>query len=210
MATLSRQDRNGVRTAQNLERKYKLKTTKKEIINLQQTSSSQDRDLKQIITDIKQIISNLEKKVDKEEGKGLSSNDFTNELKEALENTVSSKHSHINKAVLDKITESSWNEVLEGIKIYTYNLEDYKADNITIVDGRFQIKNNRAIINAQIGIETEIEVGTDITIFKNLPIENGVYLFQLSNGICKLSNGNLVVNMHEVSNSLILNLVFDL
>lgn len=45
-------------------------------------------------------------KVDKEEGKGLSSNDFTDDLKDNLNLNTASRHSHANKAILDNTTAS--------------------------------------------------------------------------------------------------------
>lgn len=60
----------------------------------------------------------LGKKVDVEEGKTLSDNNFTNELKEKLEQASENKHSHTNKSVLDKITQAllnAWNNAVEHI-----------------------------------------------------------------------------------------------
>lgn len=45
-------------------------------------------------------------KVEKVEGKGLSTNDFTAELKENYDSAVSVKHSHDNKALLDSYTQT--------------------------------------------------------------------------------------------------------
>lgn len=53
---------------------------------------------------INQKVTNLEKnKVDKEEGKGLSTNDFTNEYKSKVDANTSARHTHTNKSVLDQI-----------------------------------------------------------------------------------------------------------
>lgn len=91
MKQLSRQDRNGTRTSEELRRRYQFKDidyTKEEVEALK----------KKIITDDhlsitstnpvqnKVITEALNNKVNKEEGKGLSSNDFTDELKNKLEN----------------------------------------------------------------------------------------------------------------------------
>jgi len=43
-------------------------------------------------------------KVDKVEGKGLSTNDLTDELKEDYDNAVTDSHTHSNKSDLDKVS----------------------------------------------------------------------------------------------------------
>lgn len=51
-------------------------------------------------------------KVDKETGKGLSANDYDNTEKDKVAKNTAARHSHLNKAVLDGITEDSisdWN-----------------------------------------------------------------------------------------------------
>lgn len=64
-------------------------------------------------TSIQNDISALENgKVDKVTGKGLSSNDFTNNYKDNVDGNTSARHSHSNKSVLDNITStdvSNWN-----------------------------------------------------------------------------------------------------
>lgn len=55
-------------------------------------------------------------KVDKIEGKGLSTNDFTDELKENYDNASDKAHEHENKTVLDTITEQNvmdWKDASE-------------------------------------------------------------------------------------------------
>lgn len=46
-------------------------------------------------------------KVDKVSGKGLSSNDFTNQYKQNLDSCYQDKHSHSNKSLLDSYTQSN-------------------------------------------------------------------------------------------------------
>lgn len=48
----------------------------------------------------------LNKKVDKVNGKGLSTNDFTNDYKTKVDNNTTARHSHINKTILDNTTAS--------------------------------------------------------------------------------------------------------
>lgn len=58
------------------------------------------------------VASELNNKVDKVAGKGLSSNDFTDSYKSQVESNTSARHSHSNKSVLDGITStdvSNWN-----------------------------------------------------------------------------------------------------
>ncbi len=69
------------------------------------------------------INSELENKVDKEDGKGLSTNDLTDELLEKI-NTPIETHTHDNKEVIDKLTESDDGKLVFdgtelGAKVYT-------------------------------------------------------------------------------------------
>lgn len=48
----------------------------------------------------------LNKKVDKVNGKGLSTNDFTNDYKTKVDNNTTARHSHSNKTILDNTTAS--------------------------------------------------------------------------------------------------------
>ena len=50
--------------------------------------------------------SELEKKVDKVEGKGLSENDFTNDYKSQVDSNTSARHTHSNKTILDGTQQS--------------------------------------------------------------------------------------------------------
>ena len=57
----------------------------------------------------KQIDNLKEKKVDKEEGKGLSSNDFTDSYKAQVEANTANRHTHSNKELLDTYTQTEAN-----------------------------------------------------------------------------------------------------
>lgn len=91
MKQLSRQDRNGTRTSEELRRRYQFQDidyTKEEIEKLK-TQLITDDHLSNTSTNPVQnkvITEALNNKVNKESGKGLSSNDFTDELKNKLEN----------------------------------------------------------------------------------------------------------------------------
>ena len=66
-------------------------------------------------------------KVDKEAGKGLSTNDLTNELKAGYDGAVTDSHTHTNKSVLDNATAS-------------YTLEEQnKLAGLTVGDGTITI-----------------------------------------------------------------------
>lgn len=74
------------------------------------------------LTDAESAISNrytksetntlLGAKVDKETGKGLSSNDFTDEHITAITNNTAARHTHSNKTVIDKFSENAAGEPL--------------------------------------------------------------------------------------------------
>ncbi|MDO4268695.1 MAG: hypothetical protein Q4C73_09480 [Eubacteriales bacterium] len=55
------------------------------------------------------ILARINTRVEKEDGKGLSSNDYSNEEKAAVAAADRQKHTHDNKAVLDTITQEMLN-----------------------------------------------------------------------------------------------------
>lgn len=120
---LSRQDRNGVRTPTDLERRYKfnqIELTKEEIdelklqvitddhLSIESKNPIQNKVVTQALND-KINRGELNGKVDKEEGKGLSSNDFTNEEKSSIAANTNARHSHSNKSLLDSYTQTEAN-----------------------------------------------------------------------------------------------------
>lgn len=94
-----------------------MKTTKN--YNLNKVEDDDFIDIVEDFNENTEIIDDvLGKKIDVEEGKTLSDNNFTNELKEKLEQASENKHSHTNKSVLDKITQAlinAWNSAVEHI-----------------------------------------------------------------------------------------------
>lgn len=108
MKKLSKWDRNGVRNAVDVERRYKLgiiEPTADEVEELKESLVVDDY-LSTTSTNAVQnkiITQNLNNKVTKETGKGLSTNDFTNEHKKA-------SHTHSNKVILDNITVDDINK----------------------------------------------------------------------------------------------------
>lgn len=63
---------------------------------------------------IKNEIPDISGKVDKETGKGLSTNDFTDTYKDNVDDNTSARHTHSNKYILDQISSTSlnvWNRI---------------------------------------------------------------------------------------------------
>lgn len=84
----------------------------------------------------------LSEKVDKEDGKGLSSNDFTNEYKSNLELNTSSRHNHTNKDILDNTTAS-----------FTLKLSDKISQNSTDIVSHVNNTNNpHSVTKDQVGL----------------------------------------------------------
>lgn len=114
MKQLSRQDRNGTRNSEELRRRYTFQDidyTKEEIEKLK-TQLVVDEHLSATSTNPvqnKAVTNALNTKVAKETGKGLSSNDFTDEDKEKLNNATSNNHTHSNKTLLDSYTQTEKN-----------------------------------------------------------------------------------------------------
>lgn len=209
MANLPRQDRNGVRTPQGIERKYRLNKTKEDVKNQSKAIKQHGEEIKEQSKSLEQISDELNKKVDKEEGKGLSSNDFTDEDKQKLAGITT--HSHDNLTTLNKITESIWTRITETIKSDEYNLSNYKTSDVTSITGKFYIKNDRAVINAELVLDSSL-TNTSIILLQNLPIDTNIqYKFEFNDGNYEIANKKLTVNFsNAVVTNLILNLVFDL
>ena len=91
-----------------------------------------------------EIRQEIEGKVSKVEGKGLSTNDYTNDEKQNNASNTTARHTHSNKEILDNITASYTQEEkmkLAGLNNYTLpaasdtTLGGVKAgDNVTIAD----------------------------------------------------------------------------
>ena len=132
---LAKQDRNGVRTPVDVERRYnlgKIKETEKRVGRLEEereiddklSLSSTNAVQNKVIT--KEIQTLDKNKISAEEGKGLSSNDFTDEDKKAI-------HTHSNKEILDNITQEDiekWNKIqyhVGDVYITTNNVNPNEA-----------------------------------------------------------------------------------
>ena len=108
---LAKQDRNGSRVPADVERRYKLgviEPTAEEVEKLKQERVV-DSALSTTSTNPVQnkVITNaLNNKVSRETGKGLSTNDFTDDYKDKIDTSSAESHTHSNKSVLDNLTQS--------------------------------------------------------------------------------------------------------
>lgn len=154
----------------------------------------------------KVITEALNNKVNKEAGKGLSTNDFTNEYKNLITETGASSHTHNNKTTLDIITNSdilNWDNavtqththnnknVLDGISAAdvekwdsgsdanVYNLANYKVSGLTILRSSCVVKNHRVCINFVGTISMNANATTTI--------------FNLPSAICPMATKDFVV-----------------
>jgi hypothetical protein len=76
------------------------------------TRSADRIDVQTLVVAGSDITIDLSNKVDKVAGKGLSTNDFTDNYKNAVDANTNARHTHNNKTVLDGITStdvSNWN-----------------------------------------------------------------------------------------------------
>lgn len=123
MKKLSKQDRNGVRTPVDIERRYnfnkldELEDTEARIVNLESN------------------------KVDKVAGKNLSSNDFTNGYKASVDDNTEARHTHSNKSILDTYTKTE--EELETL-ISGATADSHTHDNKDLLDSYKQTETNLA------------------------------------------------------------------
>lgn len=191
---LPRQDRNGARTPQSVEQKYGLQKTKKKIDEQETDITKQKEEITAALEDVKAIATMLQRKVDKEAGKGLSTNDFTDEYKNELDILVD----------LDTDTIQS---LLDSIKVDTYDLTDYKTSNVNLAKGSLTIKNKRAILHAELTMAT---TGISLVLFENLPIGDVSYQYEFKQGTYTLANQSLKVTSTEKLTTLLINLIFDI
>lgn len=137
------------RTPQDVERKHRLSLIEK-------TAQEVDALKEDIVVDSalsvtsthpvenKVITQALANKVTVEEGKGLSSNDFTDEHLNRVNQSFGDSHSHANYDVLDGITEDDiekWNN--SGESSIRYFLTTYASSDVTILRYICTVKNDR-------------------------------------------------------------------
>lgn len=174
---ISKQDKNGVRTPTDIERRYKLGM-------LDELGNAEER------------LENLESnKVDKVTGKNLSSNDFTNayvdkvdkntqarhthtKTDSAITTAVNNSHTHGNKNLIDTYTQTNEDltsavdnththdnkTVLDSITgTSSVSLDSYLGSDFTLLRGTCVTKNKRVCINAV--VSGAIGARTTATIF---------------------------------------------
>lgn len=122
-----KQDLNGVRTPEDVERRYNLGAIpglEEEVSNFEVdsalSSSSTHAVENRVITNALSSLNTT--KVDKVTGKGLSTNDFTDEYKNNVDSNTIDRHYHTNKTILDDITKNdlySLNKVYPVGSIYS-------------------------------------------------------------------------------------------
>ncbi len=145
-----RQDRNGVRTAVDVDRRYKKVPAEmeevKEIVGQFEVDSKLSTSSTNAIQN-KVVTTALNNKVTKEAGKGLSTNDFTDQYKTNVDDNTVARHIHNNKNVLDSITTEKieiWDSAGES---ETYFASSYAESGVTVLRGNIEVKNNRVCFN---------------------------------------------------------------
>lgn len=152
MKSLSKRDLNGVRTPVDVERRYKLgiiEPTAEEVEELKEKWVVDDFLSTTSFNPVqnKVITQNLNNKVNKETGKGLSTNDFTDEYKNKVDVSSKNNHTHNNKDILDTITEENIENWNNNSASNVYDLSQYKVTNLTILRSSCTEKNKRVCIN---------------------------------------------------------------
>ena len=84
-------------------------------------------DVQELLVGGEDVAAKLDGKVDKVEGKGLSTNDFTDAYKGNVDANTSARHTHSNKTLLDNISQSdidNWNSKQAALSF----MEDIEVD----------------------------------------------------------------------------------
>ena len=90
----------------NQDTQEKIDTNDKNIGSLQDKTSTLDTKVATLQDDLSTCSTSIDKKVDKVDGKDLSTNDYDNKEKNNVANNTLSRHTHLNKTVLDDTTAS--------------------------------------------------------------------------------------------------------
>lgn len=178
MKNLSRQDRHGSRTSEELRRRYQFQDinyTKEEINKLKMELVTDDH-LSNVSTNPVQnriVTQALNNKVNKENGKGLSSNDFTDEYKQKIDSSTTNTHTHSNKELLDtyKQTESNLADAVSKKHSHSNNsiLDTYTKTQTEILNEMSESSHSHANKAVLDGITSD-----KVNIWNNIPLyENG-------------------------------------
>ena len=104
-------------------------------------------------TEIRESIQSLDdEKVDKITGKGLSTNDFTNEDKSNLDSNTTNRHNHSNKSVLDSTTASYTTEEKTKLGGVASNAQVNVIESISVNGNQKTVTNK----NVDIDVPTEL------------------------------------------------------
>lgn len=141
------------RTPQDVERKHRLSLIEKTAQEVDELKEDIVVDSALSITSThpvenKVITQALANKVTVEEGKGLSSNDFTDEHLRRVNQSFGDTHSHANYDVLDSITEddiNNWNN--SGESSIKYFLTSYFASGVSALRYACTKNNDRVCLN---------------------------------------------------------------
>ena len=141
------------RTPQDVERKHRLRLIEKTAQEVDELKEDIVVDSALSITSThpvenKVITQALANKVTVEEGKGLSSNDFTDEHLRRVNQSFGDTHSHANYDVLDGITEddiNNWNN--SGESSIKYFLTSYFASGVSALRYACTKNNDRVCLN---------------------------------------------------------------
>lgn len=154
---LKRQDRNGERTFNALKQRYKFDINQEEVESLKELIKI---DSSLSITSVnavenKVVTQALNGKVAKEQGKGLSTNDFTDSLKNKLNGVESNAEENVIEAIkLNGVTQTVTNKEVDldvqNVEIVLYSNSSGTASNFSLS----QSKNNFTYIEIH-GFETK-------------------------------------------------------
>lgn len=210
---IERQDLNGARTPTDLQRRFRFQEQAEEVKKMKEVFKVDDKlsiSSKNPVQN-KVITEGLNGKVNKEFGKELSSNDFTDEEKEKLGNLFNYDDTEL-KVQIEELEEKAH---LHNNK--EYNLSLYKVNSVVLTDSKCINKNNRVVISVKCA--TDIVANTITTLF-NLPQElrinediNFIVLNEsLDFGIGYLkTNGELQVKFSkDISSEIFFNIVYDI
>lgn len=155
------------------------------------------------------IITGLENKVDKIEGKGLSTNDFTDSYQSQVNSNTTARHTHSNKAILDATTASFTTAINNTINSKANASEVVKlTGNQTIQDtktfeepiiGNLQGNSDSATVTKYSGVG---ELPAQGTVGNSYPV--GLSVFRVESGTANKPDGLLyghVINIRGKGNA---------
>ena len=94
-------------------------------------------------------VDDLNAKVDKVEGKDLSTNDFTDNFKNDINQNTQNRHSHSNKSVLDSITAED---------VEKWNTSSGSSGEEVVVDYTLTSNTHEVTFNIEIGIDEQLDI----------------------------------------------------